>query len=444
MALWGKRKREEDAARLAKDDDLARRARAALVAADERIRTTSDELEFAVAELGESAARPVREGLEAVRTHLGEAFHLHQLNHDEIPDTAEELRTRNARIIQLCEWADDVLDERTSALKERIELARQSPQILERIRSDVERLRARLPLTRETVERLSGRYSTAALNRVAANPAEAEQLLEFALHSADISARRREARRPEEANVALETATEAVRRAETIIDGVEDFEIESLRAQSTLADVIADSRGDIVAARALTQPGLPHASEVTAAVAALEKALAALPAPGTPTDPFADLAVLREANAALDAAVDKARQRAARPLPSLEAVRHAVDAADHQTAVARSVIDGHRGYIGADARTRLAEAQRVRAEIEPLVIPEDTREQALLLARRVQQLANEALQAAQRDIDQGRYGGGDGWGGGWDDRRRPAGGDNMFGGIVGGLLLGGLIGDIFE
>ncbi|WP_309067769.1 hypothetical protein, partial [Microbacterium sp.] len=346
--FWGRRKREEDAARQAQDDDLARRARAALVGADERIRTTSDELEFAVAELGENPTNALREGLTAVRTHLSEAFHLHQLNHDEIPDTAEELRTRNARIIQLCEWAEDVLDERTEALRDKVALVRQAPQIIEGIRDDVERLRARLPLTRETVSRLAKRYSAAALHRVSANPDEAEQLLEFALHSADVSVRRREARRAEEANVALETATEAVRRASTIIDGVEDFEIEALRAQSTLADVIADSRQDIVAARPFTQSGAPHAAEVSAAVAALEGALAALPGPGTPSDPFEDLAALRDANAALDAAVEKARQRAARPLPSIEQVRHSVDAADHAIAVANSVISGHRGYIGAD------------------------------------------------------------------------------------------------
>lgn len=445
--FWGKRRREDEAARQAQDDDLARRARAALVAADERIRTTSDELEFAVAELGESTTVPLREGLAAVRTHLAEAFHLHQLNHDEIPDTAEELRTRNARIVQLCEWAEDVLDERTEALRDRIALARQAPQIIEGIRADVERLRSRLPLARETVARLSGRYSEAALHRVAANPDEAEQLLDFALHSADVSVRRREARRPEEANLALETATEAIRRASTIMDGVEDFEIEALRAQSTLADVVADSRQDIVAARPFTQAGAPHAAEVTAAVATLEAALAALPGPGTPSDPFADLASLREANAGLDAAVEKARLRAARPLPSIEQVRHSVDAADHAIAVANSVIAGHRGYIGADARTRLAEAQRLRAEVNELVVPEDTREQALTLARRVQQLAGEALQAAQRDIDTGRPGGddwdGDGWGGGRRGRGYGGGGD-IFGPMVGGLLLGGLMGDFFE
>lgn len=444
--FWGKRKREDEAARQAQDDDLARRARGALVAADERIRTTSDELEFAVAELGETATKALREGLTAVRTHLAEAFHLHQLNHDEIPDTAEELRTRNARIIQLCEWAEDVLDERTEALREKIAFVRQAPEIIDRLRADVERLRSRLPLTRETVARLSRRYSEAALNRVSANPDEAEQLLDFALHSADVSVRRREARRAEEANIALETATEAVRRAGTIIDGVEDFEIEALRAQSTLADVVADSREDIVAARPLTRAGAPHAAEVTAAVAALERALAALPGPGTPSDPFADLASLREANAALDAAVEKARERAARPLPSVEHARHSVDAADHAIAIAHSVISGHRGYIGADARTRLAEAQRLRAEVDPLIVPEDTREQGVALARRVQQLANEALQAAQRDIDSGRPDGDD-WGGGWGGGRRGrgyGGGGDILGPVVGGLLLGGLMGDLFD
>jgi hypothetical protein len=113
--FWGKRKRDDEQLQ-AQDADLARRARTALVAADERIRLTTDELAFAEAELGSGATGDLREALDAVRTHLAEAFHLHQLNHDEIPDTPEELRTRNARIVQLCEWAEDLLDDRTSTL----------------------------------------------------------------------------------------------------------------------------------------------------------------------------------------------------------------------------------------------------------------------------------------------------------------------------------------
>ena len=121
--FWGRRKREEqDAA----DADLARRAELAIVAADERVRLTSDELDFARAELGDKATEDLAAALESVKTHLAEAFQLHQLNHDEIPDTAEELRTRNARIIQLSKWAEDLLEERTLVLQPKIDAVRRA------------------------------------------------------------------------------------------------------------------------------------------------------------------------------------------------------------------------------------------------------------------------------------------------------------------------------
>ncbi len=432
--LWGKRKRDRQAEVDAQDADLARRAQQSLVAVDERIRTTTQELAFAEAELGEKATAGVREALAAVRTHLSEAFHLHQLNHDEIPDTPEELRTRNARIVQLCEWAEDLLDDRTSALADQIARIRRAPEVLAAVRRDAEQLRGRIPTAREIVERLSDRYNEHALRQVASNPDEAEQVLRFAEHSADVSLRRRAAGRAEEANLALEAATESVRRAENMLDAVEDFEIEALRAESTLADVIADSRGDLVAVR-----DVPRSAEVAAAAAGLEAALASLSPAGSRNDPFAELSLLREANTALEAAVDKARARAERPLPSAELVRHAVDDADRQIAVARSLIDGHRGWIGADARTRLAEAQRVRADIDQLPPVDDSREQALPMARRASELASDALRLAQRDIDSSRPSGGD-WGGG---RRGPGGGDIM-GGLIGGALLGGLLGGMFD
>ena len=438
MGFWGKRNRQADERQSAEDADLAKRAQAALVATDERIRSTADEVSFAQAELGDEPTRDVRQGIEAVRTHMGEAFRLHQLNHDDIPDTPEELRTRNARIVQLCEWADDVLDERTDALKEQIERVRRAPQIIDGVRRDAELLRERIPHAKAVVDRLTERYSAAAMQRVSSNPDEAEQLLEFAARSAGVAERRRDDGRTPESLAALETSTESVRRAKTILDGVEDSEIEAMRAQSTLADVVADSRGDIAAARRE-----PQTSGVTSAVAVLERALSDLPGPGAPTDPFDDLAKLREANAALDEAVAKARDRAANPVPSITHVRHEIDAADRALSIARSLISGHRGHIGADARTRLAEAERLRVDVEPLVPNEDTRRESQGMARRISQLANEAMQLAQRDIDDDRHRSGyDDWGMG--GRGGGMGGGGILGPAVGGLLLGGLIGDMFD
>ena len=445
--FWGKRKREEEAAVAAQDADLARKAETALVAADERIRTASDELVFAEAELGASLTKDLKAALDAVRTHLREAFQLHQLNHDEIPDTAEELRMRNARIVQLCEWAEDLLDEKTATLADHISRVRQAPQIIAQLRRDAEALTARLPQARTTIERLSSRYADSAMHQIAASADEAEQLIAFATHGAEVSERRRAARQNEEANLALETATEAVRRAGVVLDAVEDFEIEALRAESTLAEVVADSRGDIVAAR--TAPRVPA---VTSAVTTLERELESLAPAGSRNDPFAELTRLRTANTALDEAIATARHRAEHPLPSVQQVQHALDDADRQLGVARSLIAGHRGWIGADARTRLAEAERLRTDVETLLPAEETREKALATARRIAMLASEALQHAQRDIDSARpqqqnddWGGGGWGGGGWGGGgRRGGGGGDIASGLLGGLVIGSLLDGIFD
>lgn len=435
--LWGKRRREEEQAQDAAELELARKAQAAMVRADERVRTATDEVAFAQAELGVESTKDLRDALGAVRTHLQEAFTLHQLNHDELPDTKQELRTRNLRIVQLCEWAETVLNERTEILAQRVSMIRRAPEVLAKVAADADALEKRIPAARATITRLASRYNDSAMAKIEAGAEEASQLLTFARHSADISARRREAGRNEDANLALETSTEAIRRATTVLDGVEDYELEALRAESTLADVIADSRDDLIAVR-----NVPRVAIVTEAATTLDATLAALPPAGAKTDPFTSLTLLREANQALDAAVAKAKERAARPLPTIDAVRHAIDDADRQLSVARNVISGHRGWIGADARTRLAEAERLRLDIDPLVFPEDSREQALALARRTGQLASEALQLAQRDIDSSRPDQPTQWGGG---RRNQNGGmSDMMGGLIGGAILGGLLGDIFD
>ncbi len=436
--IWGRRKREQEELQ-AKIAELGRRADSALVAADERIRTTADELTYAEIELGRDATGELRAAVAAVRQHLGEAFHLNQLNHDEIPDTSEELLTRNERIIQLCDWAQELLDDRTEALAESIARARRAPEIIAGIRRDVERLRARLPQAEETVARLQQRYSPAALRKISGNPAEARQLLDFAVHGSDVSEVRRESGQREQANIALETAIEAVRRATTLLESVDQFEVEALRASSTLTAIVDDSRQDIVDARDLA--GIPA---VAAATTALEKALDDFSTTAEKPDPFTELTRLREANTALDLAVAKARERAARPLPPESHVRHAIDDADRQLGVARSVISGHRGWIGADARTRLAEAERIRLELAPFIgapIHEDLREQALADARRCGMLAAEALQLAQRDIDSSRPNDG-GWGQGGGRGQR--GGPDIMGGLLGGLVIGSLLDGMFD
>ena len=436
--FWGARRAQREQL-AAQDASLALRAQQALVETDERVRLAGDELLFATAELGDDPTAALREALGAVQHHLAEAFELHQLNHDEIPDTPEELRTRNARIVQLCEWALGLLEHHMTALETPIANARRAPEVLAQLRAEAAGLRARIPGAQETIVRLGARYSAEALQQIAHNADEAAQLLDFAEHSGEIAKRRREEGQRSAANYALEAATESVRRAGTLLRAVEDYEIEALRAESALAAVVVDSRDDLIRAQ-----GAPQAPAVAVAMQQLQGALSALPAGGTKSDPFAQLSSLREANAALDAAITAAHQRAARPIPPIAYVRHAIDDAESQLGVARSVIAGHRGWIGADARTRLAEAERTIAAVEPLIGDEDTRERALELARRAGALAAEALRLAQHDIDSSRpqdqQGG---WGNGPRGNAGNNGGSGM-GAVLGGVLLGSLLGGMFD
>lgn len=387
------------------DADVAKRAGSALVSADERIRFAADELAFAEAELGSSSTDGLREALVGARQLLSEAFRLNRTNHDPLRGTAEDVQARGARIVLLCQQAEALLDEHVSGLAAGIARARHAPEIIAGVRADVEHLRSRLPQARETIDQLAMRYARDALIAVESNPAEAEQLLGFAEHSVGVAERRRDAGHGEQSIVALEASVDAVRRAAALLDAVDAFEVEALRAESELAASIEVSRRALAAT--LEQP---HSRSVANAIADLRAALADLPAAGVITNPFAHLARLREANARLDAAVGAERERATHPIVLVDHVRRAITHADRELDVARDAIAGHPGRIGAEALTRLAESERIRtdlvhylsdngATISIMDLDLDRRAQVITLAQRVASLASEALILARRDLD---------------------------------------------
>lgn len=385
-----------------RDADLAKRAGSALFAADERIRATIDELGFAEAELGSDAIRPLSEALVEARRDLSDAFRLNRLNHDAFPGAADDVRARYVRIVELCEQVERVLDEQTSAMADRMARARRAPEVIAEARADIERLRGRIQPARETVQRLAARYAREALADVAAHPAEVEQLLGFAEHSLGVAERRHANGQREQGLVALEASVASVRRAAALLDAVETFEVDALRAEATLAALVEESRRNL--AVALKEP---RSRGVTTAIAELQAALAVLPAAGVNTDPLGHLSRVREANAVLDAAIAAAREHATPPIPPAALVHHTIADADRLIDAARDAIGGHRGRIGPDALRRLAESERIRIDLAHSLgnpaatitaIDQEYRAQLIAMARRAASLANEAAHLARRDI----------------------------------------------
>ena len=111
-------------------------------------------------------------------------------------------------------------------------------------------------------------------------------------------------------------------------------------------------------------------------------------------DPFADRDRLRAARDRLEVARAAARNAQGRLDGARGALGGAIAIAESQLRVARAAIDRGRGGIGADARTRLAEAERqlviARQEPDPVA--------ALDAARRATSRASDAEALAMFDV----------------------------------------------
>ena len=441
MAWWKNRERAEADRR--ELERLEATAGAALVRTDERVRLADDELGFAVAELGETETTELAGALQRARERLGEAFHLHQLLHDHVPETDEQRREWFTRIIGLCESAETVLGEQAAAVATRRASLRRTPSAIEQVRAEVARVQGEIDEARQTLARLADRYTDDALLPVADNPAQAARLLEFAERSAEVAGKRLAAQQPGEADAAARAAAETAQRADGLLHAVAAFEIEALRAEAALGAMIAESRTEIASARAL--PGPQRAGAIDAAIAALESALAELPHAGEPSDPVSSLTRVRRANTALDDAVRDRFERDERSRRVQAQLGPALDDAERQVAGARAVVDDYRAPVGPDARTRLAEAERELAVARAAT----DAERALHAARRAAALAAEAASLAHRDI--ARSGVGQRWDGGWNGPGgdswggRPygrPGGSGGLGAVLGGMVLGGILDDL--
>ena len=99
-------------------EELDAQAGRLLVQLDDAIKTSGQELGFAVAQFGEDVARPFSDALASATAQVGEAFRLRQLLDDAQPETPEQRREMSTKIIELCTSADETLDAQADAFDE--------------------------------------------------------------------------------------------------------------------------------------------------------------------------------------------------------------------------------------------------------------------------------------------------------------------------------------
>ncbi|MDJ0334641.1 TPM domain-containing protein [Salinibacterium sp. G-O1] len=404
--------------------ELDRRAASLLVQLDDSLKTSEQELGFAVAQFGDEATTDFSAALASARVKVAEAFRLRQKLDDSEPDSDDEKREWTTKIIDLCEAADAELDAQADAFDELRALEKDAPRAVEQLRAGMPAARERLDSARVALTRLESAYSLAATQQVHDNIDQATKLLEFATATIQDAQRAIDAGTLSEAAVAIRSAQASLDQIGQLSAAIDTLAENLAEANTALEAALADTRGDIAAAKALPLDAVSSGMETQ--IAAAEAALDSTDA----TDPIASLPALAKANGELEQVFTRVRdgqQQVEKARGMLDATLAATRA---QLASANDFIATRRGGIGDTARTRASEADRHLAQATALAVTDPVA--ALAEAQRASELAGSALQYARADVSnfqvqQRGYGG-----------NSYAGSDGAdLGGIVSDWLFGG-------
>ena len=367
-----------DAGAGAADGDLAMRANILLVRLDDAVAQAEDDLGFAIAQFGEDRTRDFAAALSTARRDRTESFRLKQRLDDSEADTTTQQREWNARIIHLCESSQRELIAEAAAFDALRRRETDAPTELANVRMLVVAAAMRVPTTAAALTVLATRYSPAAIATVSGNVAAARELLTTAGQGAEEALAQLAdplatdvADRVQEARV---TATRGAR----LLDAVDNLSASLAEQSDRLTQLTSQSRADLVEARSArdSAPDPDSGAAIGAAVITIESVLGSL-APG---DPGASLGLLETAVTKLDSALATARNQAQRLEHASTALVGVLVSARSQIAATQRFIGGQRGGVGADARTRLAEAQRLlgvaEAQSDPVAALDTARSSA--------------------------------------------------------------------
>lgn len=405
-------------------ESLARRSATALVAADDAIRTSEQELGFATAQFGDAAAAAFTQTLADARRDLDEAFSLQQRLDDDQPDTEDDVRAIHTRILELCAHADAELDARTDEFDQLRALEQNAPEALVRIQQERAAAATGLDAATSSLGRLTGAYAPEELATVDDNPAQARSRLDYADEQLAAAQRAIAAGDGAVAAVALRAAESAVSQAAQLEHSVDKVAGDLATAERDAAALIVELEQDIATAIGVPDPDGSLAAVVSSTRQSLDAARSQLAGPHR--RPQAALSGLLGANTAIDTALAGARDAAQRADRARQTLEQQLQQARAQVSAAEDYIGTRRGAVGATARTRVAEARASldRAEATAQIEPE----RALADATRATQLSGLAIDAARSDI------------GGFGQGSPGSGSNGMMGAMIGGMVLNSLLG----
>lgn len=417
-------------------EKLRKRAGSLLIAADDAIKSSEQELGFAEAQYGKESITTFAEDIEKAKGHLSESFKLQQQLDDSIPDTEEQQRTWLKDIIRRCEAVNQSLQEHKADFDKLRELESRAPEALASAQAQAAKVEASLATADQDIASLAATYADSALTQVKDNVNQARERLDFVKNAATTAQQKLDAGDTSAAAVAVRAAEESVYQANVLVDAIKKAGSDLTEERKTLESAVGTAAQDLAQATALVASG--SNPELAGPVASMESTLANVKAAFSSgrIDPIALLQQVQAAQSTLDGPLGAIRDQQEQARRAAESLQQWIGTAQAQISGTQDFIRARRGGVGAEARTRLAEAERNLKEAIALQSSDPV--SALAYAQQANALAQQAAQQAQQDVDgfdMGGFGGGGMFGGGGN-----RGGSGMGGALLGGILLGQILG----
>ncbi|MEV7564908.1 TPM domain-containing protein [Streptomyces tanashiensis] len=420
-------------------EELDGEARRTLVATDDAVRTSQEELGFASAQFGEEAVRPFTEAVDFAQEQLTASFRLRQKLDDSFPEDDSTRRTMLDEILRRCAEANARLDAETEDFDRLRALERTAPEALGTVEAAFREQTGRIGTAEASLAAMRERYAETAVAPVAGDVEQAKDRLVFATTHVNQARQQIDAGDNGGAAVHIRAAEGAVDQAARLIEAVDRRAQELAEAEGKLPGALAETDADLAEARGLlkgTAEGVSTA-DLQGRIARAESVIAEVRrgVDAGRYDPIDALRRVEEADAALDEALEGARERESGTRRARALLDQVMLTARSAIGAAADYITTHRGAVGSEARTRLAEAQRRWEKARSLAAADDP-QAALAEAQQADALARRAQDLAEQDVR--TYGNPNGLGG--VTGVGGSGGGGLGGAVLGGIILGGLFG----
>ncbi|MDS2171179.1 hypothetical protein Q7C18_00515 [Nesterenkonia sp. CL21] len=399
---------------------LRQQAGSMLVAADEAVRSSDQEILFAQAAYGDEAVEVFRQDIQKSKDHLRDAFRLQQQLDQQPPQDETEARRIVRQIMEHCEQLDASLDAHRQEFEGLRDLERSPGPAAAQLNERLADLRTRLHAAAAELPQLQKRYTGEPLESLQQNLDRAEGLLEDAQSHGETAAQAAEAHRASDAVVAIHAGERSAAEAAALLDSADQTSSRLQDARRNLDVGVAQTEQDVAQARATRDAG--QAPELAGPIAAAEAAVARVRQTidsGERYDPLELLLGLELAHRELDEPLNAVRDRQAQDRRAREMLQTELLTARNQVQSSQDYLRSRAHRVGTTARTRLAEAERCLSEAQAFADTQPAR--ALDFATQAKTLAVQAAQIAEQDRAEenlmntgGGFGGyGRHWGGGY-------------------------------